>query len=105
MTAYQPASTVVSVTTEGLPGAWADGDHVVLAVTPPLPAAGTQAAIRIPIGDAAAWAAEAYVAVLAAYRNATGHEIPVAAVAHSGRVMITARLADPDPPDPPEAPS
>ena len=105
MTVYRPASTVVSVTTEGLPDAYLDGDHIVVAITPPLPAAGTQATIRIPLSEAAAWAAETYVAVLATYRKATGDDIEVAPVAHSGRVMITARLADPDPPDPPEAPS
>ncbi len=100
MTVYRSASTVVSVTTEGLPDAYLDGDCIALAITPPLPIAGTQAAIRIPLADAAAWAAEAYVAVTVAYRNATCHDIPLADVAHSGR-HIAARLTTADPPEAP----
>lgn len=100
MTAYRPASTVMSVTAEGLPDAYLDGDCIALAITPPLPTAGTQATLRIPLADAAAWAAEAYVAVTVAYRNATGTDIPLADVVHSGR-HITARLTDPDPSEAP----
>ena len=77
---------------EGLPDAYVHGETIELVITQPV--SPTQTAITIPLADAVAWVAEAYVAVTVAYCDHTGTDIELADVAHSGRI-ITTRLAPP----------
>lgn len=101
MTTPTPAptrpATVVSVTTEGMPDAYRDGDHIIVELTPPTPTGGTEAVLRIPLADAVVWAAEAYVAVTTAARGETGGGVfPAVEVAHA-ELVITAHPTGYDP--------
>jgi hypothetical protein len=88
---YVPPRATVLVTVEGQPDAYRNGEAIELAITQPL--SPVEATIVIPLAEAASWAAEVYVAVTVAYRDATGVDVELAPVPHSGRI-ITTRLTD-----------
>lgn len=75
----KPTNTIVYVTAEGLPDVWVNGDDIELAITQPVSA--VEAVIIIPLADARAWIAEAYVAVTVACADRTGDHQALAELA------------------------
>ena len=72
----QPATTI-AVTVQGPPGAYVEGDHIVVELTGSMPIGRTDAVVRIPLGLAAVWATQAYTSVMVAYRDTIGADVPL----------------------------
>ena len=72
--------TSISVTVGDLPGAYLDGDHIVLELTGAIPIHRTDAVIRIPVDLADQWATQAYKAVMVTYRDTLGADVPLVKV-------------------------
>ncbi len=74
-----PAATI-AVTVETPPGAYLDGDYIVLELTGSIPINRTDAVIRIPLDLAALWATQAYTSVMVTYRDTLGADVPLVKV-------------------------
>lgn len=72
--------TSITVTVQAPPGAYLDGDHIVLELTGSIPIGRTDAVIRIPLDLAASWATQAYTAVMVTYRETLGADVPLVRV-------------------------
>lgn len=72
--------TSIAVTVQALPGAYLDGDHIVLELTGSIPIHRTDATVRIPLHLAAAWATAAYTTVMVTYRDTIGADVPLVKV-------------------------